>query len=169
MLGVILGQCPKANLILLEGNHPTWTKILRERLTRSIPQVVDRIYFASRTDHRGFMNLLASVDVILDPTHFSGGITTFEALSVGTPVVTLPSTFMRGRVSLGLYTKMKVTDCVASDELEYVEHSVRLVNDRRWNTEMRQKILEAKSAIFEDNDVVDQHILFFENALSHFS
>ena len=129
---------------MLEGNHPTWTKKLRERLTRSIPQVVDRIYFASRTDRRGFMDLLASVDVILDPTHFSGGITTFEALSVGTPVVTLPSDFMRGRVSLGLYTKMGVTDCVASDELEYVAHSVRLVNDRRWNTEMRQKILEAK-------------------------
>ena len=164
ILGVILGQCPKANLILLEGNHPTWTKKLRERLTRSIPQVADRIYFASRTDRRGFMNLLASVDVILDPTHFSGGITTFEALSVGTPVVTLPSTFMRGRVSLGLYTKMRVTDCVASDELEYVEHSVRLVNDRRWNTEMRQKILEAKSAIFESTDAVNQHIRFFDNA-----
>ena len=42
-----------------------------------------------------FPGSLASADVILDPLHFSGGNTTFEALAMGTPIVTLPGTFMR--------------------------------------------------------------------------
>ena len=165
MLGAILDQCPKANLILLDGSRPFWTAKLRERLTQSIPKVADRIEFAPRTDRHGFLDLLASADVILDTPHFSGGITTFEALSVGTPVVTLPGAFMRGRVGFALYTQMRVTECVAADEAQYVEHSVHLVNDQRWNIEMRQKILEAKSNIFENLDAIDQHAEFFEKTL----
>lgn len=49
-----------------------------------------------------FWRLIASGDVFLDPPGWSGANTTHEAISQGTPVVTIAGDLMRGRVSYGM-------------------------------------------------------------------
>jgi len=54
------------------------------------------------------VGLLEAVDVVLDAFPISGYVTTLQALSVGTPVVTLPSNFLGGRLTLAMYQAMGI-------------------------------------------------------------
>ncbi|MEK9677874.1 MAG: tetratricopeptide repeat protein [Rhodospirillaceae bacterium] len=165
IIGDILARCPDAELQLLHGSRPGWGELLMARLRRTIPGVVDRISFAPRKDRGGFLDLLASADVVLDTPHFCGGMTTYETLAVGTPVVTLPGDFMRGRLSLGLYRQMGFEDCIAKDATHYAELVEALVKDNARNKEARDDILACKPKIFDRPEPVDQHIQIFEKAM----
>ena len=78
--------------------------------------------------------------MVLDTIHFNGGATTFDALSTGTPVVTLPGLYMRGRQTHVLYRRMGVTDCVVSTPEEYVDRAVRLASDQGYRREVQERI-----------------------------
>ena len=58
---------------------------------------------------------------MLDPLHFGGGRSNYLTLSTGTPLVTRPAEFMRGRVALGMYNKLEYQACVVADVDSYVE------------------------------------------------
>jgi len=57
------------------------------------------------------------IDLALDPFPFTGGMTSFEALWMGVPVVTLPGESMVSRQTLALLT------CLGPDMLEFVANS----------------------------------------------
>jgi predicted O-linked N-acetylglucosamine transferase (SPINDLY family) len=95
------------------------------------------------------MRILGAADVVLDSFHFGGGITAFEALGAGCPVVTLPPQFARGRSSLAAYLKMGITECVASDARDYVRIAVALASDKRRQADLRARLLAASPALFE--------------------
>ncbi len=76
-----LRQDAQGLIVLLEGRSPVWTRLLRERFERTLPDVLDRIVFVPRQSRVGFQNLILCSDVLLDPIHFGGGNTTYEAPS----------------------------------------------------------------------------------------
>jgi len=106
MIGGILRACPGAELVLLEGSQGAWEDRLNARFAKSVPDVTDRIRYQKRQTRHEFLASLAAADVVLDTPHYSGGLTTQEALAAGTPVVTLPGDYLRGRVSAGFYRKI---------------------------------------------------------------
>ncbi len=114
VLGGILRGDPRGRLVLVEGFSRGWKSLLMDRFRKTIPEVAGRISFVPRQSRDDFLNLMAASDVMLDPVHYSGGNTTLEALAVGTPVVTLPSAYLRGRTTLGCYGRMGMMECVAS-------------------------------------------------------
>ena len=57
----------------------------------------------------GMAALYEAADVVLDGFPTSGYITSLQALSVGAPVVTLPSQFLGGRLTLAMYRAMGLT------------------------------------------------------------
>jgi predicted O-linked N-acetylglucosamine transferase (SPINDLY family) len=103
---------------------------------------------------------------MLDTFHFGGGNTTYEALALGTPVVTLPSEFLRGRITHGCYRKMNVLDCVAADSSQYVDIAVRLGTDRDLRETCRRKIRSASDVLFEDIAAVRDIERFFVRAVA---
>lgn len=52
------------------------------------------------------LSMLKVADVVLDTFPFGGGVTSLQAFAMGTPLVALPSKFLRGRLTLALFRQM---------------------------------------------------------------
>ncbi|WP_109047223.1 tetratricopeptide repeat protein [Azospirillum sp. TSA6c] len=137
---------------------------LVRRLGAKGPDVAGRIHLLPGLGTADFIALTADADVMLDPFHYSGGKTSLEALAFGTPVVTWPGAFMRGRHTLGFYTLMGLNDCVASDPADYVDRAVRLGTDSRLRAQVRQRILERSAVLFDDGTSIRAIERFFETS-----
>ena len=168
VVGSLLRADPTGVLILVEGVEAHWTELMKRRFRATIPDVVDRVRFLPKQSGLDFMSLLSLVDVILDPLHWSGGNTTLEALWLGTPIVTLPGAFMRGRVTYACYRQMGLMDCVAATKEDYVEKAVRLAKDRDYRESVKKKILAAKDVLFENRGAVLDLEQFFLKAAPSF-
>jgi predicted O-linked N-acetylglucosamine transferase (SPINDLY family) len=116
--------------------------------------VYDRVKILPRLGPADYQRLLAACDVLLDPIHFGGGTTGYEALALGTPVVTWPSELLRGRLTYALYCRMGLPDLVAHDGAGYVERVVRLGTEADYRHEMRQRIAAMAGVLYDDVAVV---------------
>ncbi len=148
----ILARDPKGRLLLLHGSDPHWAELLMQRWRPAMGEALDRVIVLPRQSHADYMNLLALSDVSLDSLPFSGGNTTYQALAMGTPVVTLPGRFLRGRLSLAIYAKAGIMDLVAKDAGDYVELALRAANDRAWRAGIMARIEAASGVIFDDRE-----------------
>lgn len=166
VLGGILRADSAGVAVLLCGKHAHWDELLRSRFSTTIPDVLTRIRFVPQQDRLGYLNLLNVADVLLDPLHFGGGHSSLEGLALGTPIVTLPSAFLRGRLTWGMYQKMNVLDCVASTPQEYVEIAVKLGTDSAYRAHVRSRILAASDALFVDMEAVRELEQFFLSAIT---
>jgi predicted O-linked N-acetylglucosamine transferase (SPINDLY family) len=137
-----------------------------KRFSTSMPDVIDRIRFMGWLRYDDFLNLNAISDVLLDPLYFGGGRTSYEALASGLPIVTLPSQFMRGRMSHAMYQKMKVLDCVARSPEDYVNIAVKLGSEPDYRRAVHKKILAANHVLYEDKETVRELEEFFEKAVA---
>lgn len=146
----ILEGDPGSTLGLLAGNNPHWTSLLRARLERNLGPTASQVHFVGRLPYQGFLGLLAAADVMLDTTVFCGGNTTLEGLAMGTPIVTLPSPYLRGRLSAGFYAKMGYEDLVARDEEDYVRIALALGTEADAREAARTRIAEASPVLYGD-------------------
>jgi predicted O-linked N-acetylglucosamine transferase (SPINDLY family) len=167
LLGEILRRDPLGRLVLIRWAYPHSDDLLRERFATVMPDVLDRIDFIPRLQQSQFVSLLGLSDVLLDPIHFGGGHTSLDALALGTPVVTLPGQFLRGRITMGLYRKMGLMECVASEPDHYVAIAVHLGTDPDYRRRLSERIREANAALFEDRDSVVQLEAFFRQAVAN--
>jgi len=163
-LGALLEADPNGHLVLVASAHTAWRGVLEERFRRAFPGSVGRVHYAPTMLESDFYELLESADAVLDPLHFGGGNSSYEAFGIGVPVVTMPGPFMRGRVTLGCYRQMGIDDLVAADPAEYVALAVRLANDATFREEMRAKVRQHSGALFDDVGAVREIESFFERA-----
>ncbi len=165
MFGAILRQDPHGLLILIEGRHPHWKKLLLDRFAQSFPDVVDRVRFLPRMPHPDFLSLFQIADAVLDTPVFCGGKTSLDCFSFGIPIVTLPGRFMRGRLTLAQYEEMGFLDCVAESRHDFVDIATRLANDEKWRNELKEKISLCSHVLFENMAAVRELESFFEQAV----
>jgi predicted O-linked N-acetylglucosamine transferase (SPINDLY family) len=168
MLGGILRADPSGLLVLIEGRPKVKprARLIMARFGRAFPDLVDRVVFLPKQSGVDFVNLIAVCDVMLDTIHFNGMNTSLEAFSVGTPVVTLPRDFQRGRHTFGMYTRMGITDCVARTADEYVQIALRLGTDKAYRDEISAKILANNGVLYEDLNVVREFERFFTESVA---
>jgi len=154
MLEGILSKDREGLAVFFQGEHATWTDLLTERLKESLGDSIRRVRFLPRQSYEEYLRLVALSDVILDTPHFNGGATTFDALAMGVPIVTLPGAYMRGRQTYSLYKRMGVMDCIVNTPREYVDKAVRLATDVSYREEIQREIRANSHLIFEDMDMV---------------
>jgi protein O-GlcNAc transferase len=167
ILGGILRKDPHGVLVLIGSKKPHAEHLLRQRFTATISDVLKRIHFLPTLDHHDFLNLNAVADVLLDPIHFGGGNTSYEALAFGVPIVTLPSVMLRGRITWALYQQMGVPDCAVRTPKEYIDLAVRLGTDADYRAHMGARIKSASDVIFENIEGVRELEAFFQEAVCH--
>ena len=161
--GILAGD-EQAQVLLLDSGTPEWNQQIRARLAQSLQEDFGRVRFLPRMPSSDFLNLQALVDVSLDTTHFSGGRTSFDALALGIPVVTLPGPFMRGRVTYACYRKMGMMDCVARSPQDYIDIAVRLGTDRAWHDRIRSEIQARNHVLYKNREFVTELERFFLEA-----
>jgi predicted O-linked N-acetylglucosamine transferase (SPINDLY family) len=161
----ILERDPNGVLLLFEGKHASWGKLLRKRFARTMPEVDDRIRFYPRIPRKDFLSLIRLTDVMIDTIHFCGGYTSLLCFACGIPVVTLPGSFMRGRMTYAFYKQMSIFDCVATDIQSFTDIAYTLATNKAWRNEISKKIRDQATALFEDMETVYELERFFEWAV----
>ena len=76
-----------------------------------------------------YLARFSGVDIGLDTTPFGGGTTTFHALWMGVPVVTLAGQSALGRMGTSILTNLGLTELVAETAQAYVGIARRLAGD----------------------------------------
>ena len=164
LIGAVLRRDPAGTLLVVAGRHARWDALIRERWARSIPDVAARIDTVPRMPTHDYVDLIAVSDAMLDTRHFNGMNTSLEAFAVGTPVVTWPSRFQRGRHTQAMYAQMGLDDLVCHDADAYVGFALRLGCDRDFRAATSGRILERNDALYEDERVVREFERFFREA-----
>lgn len=164
ILGRLLAADPDGLLVLVASRFRSWNAALLERLAGALGEDVRRVRYIEFLPQAEFLELLSIADAVLDPPGFGGGNSSYEALGIGVPVVTLPGPFMRGRVTLGCYRQIGMETLVARSPEEYVELALRLARDAPFRDECRARLRELSPGLFEDDAAVRELESFFERA-----
>jgi len=161
---VVAGILQKdANAAVLFFNYYGVEAIIKKRLAKRCRKDFDRIHFRNTASHSDFLSLLARSDVILETFPFGGGNTALMALAAGSPVVTMPTQFLRGRFCYGYYKRMDMTDCIANSPQDYVRIATRIGMDPDYRQTLRKKILSRNGVLFGNTEGVEEHYQFFRS------
>ena len=99
--------------------------------------------------------------MVLDPLHFGGGNSSLEAFAMAAPVVTLPSRFLRGRITLSCYRAMGIDDAVVESAHDYIDLALALAQDRDRREDLRRRIHDASDALFDRTEAIAAHERYF--------
>ncbi len=142
VLAEILRRDRDAVLHFVEGHRRPWCSRILARLERQFAGAGARVRFLPRLSGTDFIRAQALADVVLDTPGFSGGKTSLEAFSMGQPVVTMPSRYLRGRLTYGFYRRMGLDDLVATSLDDYAEKALRLGMDAGFRDEAKARVAE---------------------------
>ena len=165
LAGEILRRDPRGLVVLFEGQQAHWTRLLQERLCVSIPDVVDRVVFLPRLPYTSYLSFLKLADVLLDTVHFGAGTTTYHALALGVPLVTLPGAYSRGRGTYAAYRRIGVFDCIAADAEDYVRRAVAIAGDRSLREAIGRAFRERVAMLFSNAAGAQEMEAFFMDAV----
>jgi len=99
----------------------------------------DRLILNASQDSRGeHLTLYHQADIALDPFPFNGATTTFEALSMGVPVITLQGDHFVSRVATSMVTHVGYPEFAAHSKEQYVNIAKTLFGDLDGLSETRQ-------------------------------
>lgn len=167
ILAAIASGDPTGHIVLLEGSHKHLTPQLRERWKNTFPILLERVCILAEQPQDRFMALMAAFDVLLDPIYFGSGNTLYEAMVYGTPIVTFPAPFMRGRIVAGAYEQLGIADAPVVQNLsDYAPLALALGRDIARRAALRETIRAAGKSLFEDHQVIREFETFIEAALA---
>ncbi|MGO9803430.1 MAG: tetratricopeptide repeat protein [Steroidobacteraceae bacterium] len=161
LLSRILQRDGAGRVLLFAGECAEWSVMLQRRFRRSMPDVAGRIDFLPRQPYARFLEVLSAADVVLDTPHFNGMITSLDAFSVGTPIITLPGSLQRGRVTQAMYRAMGIEDGIAASADQYADLAADIAMDPARRRAFHELILERNHRLFEDRRAVVEFERFF--------
>ncbi len=156
LAAAILQRDPHARLLLIGSPTGSETAPLRARLQHHLGSLAERVHILPRMPREQYLSLVSLVDVALDPPHYTGANTSFDALGLGVPVVTLQSTLLRGNFTCGLYQQLGNTALVAHDAAHYIESALLLGGDPALRQHWRDTLLSGGERLFRDERAVSE-------------
>ena len=89
----------------------------------------NRFTFMPQMPSKDYMVALTSVDILLDPFPYTGATTTFDALIMGVPVVTLAGDRSVARCGVSLLANLGLPELIAETPQDYVDIVKQLADD----------------------------------------
>lgn len=154
LVASILERDPKARLLLIGGAESNEAELLQQRLQRSLGGLAQRVTIVPRMPRDRYLRLLQCVDVALDPPHYTGANTSFDALGLGLPVITQRSVLLRGNFTSGLYQQLGTTELIAESAEHYVDLAIGIAQDAERRSLFEKQLLDNRDRIFYDSQSV---------------
>jgi predicted O-linked N-acetylglucosamine transferase (SPINDLY family) len=123
----------------------------------------ERVRFHPRMAMDDYLALHNEIDLCLDTFPYSGGTTTFHALYMGVPTLTLAGKTMAGRQTVCVLEHNKLTQFIAEDAEDFVRKGIAASRDLAGLAELRAR-LRADSPLWAA-DAVPRIANGLENAL----
>lgn len=117
----ILAAVPNSRILMVYGglNEPSTSKAIATMLAGGgVP--MERIDLVGDSEQSKLLAAYGRVDLALDPTPYSGGVTTLEAMWMGVPTVTLVGDTFAGRHSASHLTAAGIPEFCAATPDDYV-------------------------------------------------
>ena len=96
-----------------------------------------RIILEGGSPHAQLLDCYNEIDIALDTFPYSGGLTTYEALWMGVPVITLPGKTFASRHSFSHLSMIGLDKCIAEDEQHYKNIAVQLASNLQMLSDLR--------------------------------
>ena len=103
--------------------------------------VLDSVTFYYRIDKlEDHLNLYRKIDIALDTFPYNGVTTSFEAIWMGVPVLTMAGYNFNSRCGESINKNLKMEQLIAKDEDDYVDKAVNLSNNHNEYISLRKSI-----------------------------
>ena len=100
-------------------------------------EIINRLDFQNIKDH---LNLYNSIDIGLDTFPYNGVTTTFEALWMGVPVITMKGYNFNSRCGESILKNSGFNSLIASDKKNYIDKAIYLSQDLNKLNDLRKDI-----------------------------
>ena len=161
--GKLLQACPNSRL-LIEGKNLQLPSFANEYADRceslGIPR--DRLQLLGQDTRNQYLTY-HDIDIVLDPFPLNSGTTSFDALWMGVPFVSITGTNFRSRIGTALLQALGFDQLIARNESEYIEAARLLASNTVQLNQLRmhlRKLMEA-SVLMNEGHYVHE----FEKAL----
>jgi predicted O-linked N-acetylglucosamine transferase (SPINDLY family) len=138
--------------------NPPLMRVFRARIeaafaTRNLDPA-KHLVFLPVQNHADYLAGIARSPLVLDSPWFSGGGTSLDAFSVGTPVLAWEGAMARGRQTSAMLRMLEIPELIAMDEDEYVAKAVALIREPARREALRGTIRARQSRLFDDDSAV---------------
>ena len=104
--------------------------------------VIDSIKFLEKRKLESHYNLYKNIDIALDTFPYNGVTTTFEALAMGVPVITMKGYNFNSRCGESIIKNLGVEDLIANNEDDYILKAQKIANNKDKLLELRKNIFK---------------------------
>jgi protein O-GlcNAc transferase len=162
----ILQRDSRGIVVFFCGQQAYWTSLLQQRLQQSLSELASRVFFLPRLAYPEYLAFLQLADVLIDSVHFCAGTTTYHALALGVPLVTLPGAFARGRGTAAVYRRIGVSDCIALNANDYVRRAVMIAKDQSLRESIGTTLRDRVGMLFSNTAGAHELEAFFLDSAS---
>ena len=126
----LLAAQPAASLTLKDSglSHPEQQEALLARFA-AVGGDVTRVVLRGGSSREAHFEAYRGIDVALDPLPHGGGMTTLDALAMGTPVLTLRGAAPSSRLAAAVLSSRGLEDWIAADADDYLARAAAMAAD----------------------------------------
>ena len=126
--------------LILKSSIPLQTINIKNQFKKY--DVLDSIIFSSSKPFKEHLNLYNSIDVCLDTFPYNGVTTSFEALWMGVPVLTMKGYNFNSRCGESINKNLNLSSMIANDENDYISKAKEFLD--------KEKLVNTRNIVFDN-------------------
>ena len=131
----------KNSRLILKSSHNYFNKNLKQKFKKN--KVLNQITFLSKKDSfEEHINEYKKIDLALDTFPYNGVTTSFEAIWMGVPVLTLKGFNPNSRAGESINKNLNMSYLIADNKDEYILRAVELSNNLKKVIEIRKNLFD---------------------------
>lgn len=161
----ILCHDENAIILLINSMHPPITDSVKSRFNKNLGDLKDRIVFIPYFRYNRYMSFLSHTHVVIDTLDFSGANTSYEAFSLGKPIITMEGKYSNSRFTSALYKKMGLENMIVHNVQDYINLAVKTGTDVAYRKSIIEKINSNSHTLWEEKKYIEEFEAFIDKAL----